>query len=204
MQLVEAQGSERSQLVQDGLFQINETAIADSTMEKSTMRYPRSFVTRNRRRRAHLYRDDPVEWADEYDEPFDHGDYMRSDHYGSAGYYGSRSSSGVALAAIAILLILLAWIVLPSRTASSTPSVVPKETPIARDPINTRYVIVDELNLREGPNNRSAISHILPRGTGVILLGEAHRDLDGAIWLRVIVETLEGRQTGWVRERYIS
>lgn len=165
-------------------------------MEKVTMRYPRSSEIGNRRRRAYAYRDDPVEWAD--DDPFDH------DVFVYPTYYISRSSGGAALAVVAILLILLAWIVLSSQTTGSRLSVIPKEPPIARDPTNARYVTVDELNLREGPSNRFAVSYILPRGTWVILLGEAHRDLDGNVWLRVIVETLEGRQTGWVDERYVS
>src|SRR5262249_59004289 len=106
--------------------------------------------------------------------------------------------------AVPIPLFLLAGSLPPPKRPAPRLRVTPKKPPIARDPTNARYVTVDELNLREGPSNRFAVSYILPRGTWVILLGEAHRDLDGNVWLRVIVETLEGRQTGWVDERYVS
>jgi uncharacterized protein YgiM (DUF1202 family) len=140
----------------------------------------------------------------ECDGSCDHSVIVRPAYYESAGYNG-RSSGGVAaLAAVAVLLILLVWGVLPSQTASSRMAAVPMEPPMGRNLTDTRYVTADALNLREGPGDMFVVSYILPRGTEVTLFGEEHRDLNGNVWLRVSVETLEGRQSGWVHGRYVS
>ncbi|HKQ78459.1 MAG TPA: SH3 domain-containing protein [Blastocatellia bacterium] len=118
--------------------------------------------------------------------------------------YSSRFSDAVVLAAMAVLIIFLAWIVLPLRTASHRPETVPKEPPITRDTTSAKHVTLGRLYLRENPSNSSAVSQILSRGMEVILLGEAHIDLDGNVWLRVIVETRDGRQIGWAPEHSIS
>ena len=140
----------------------------------------------------------------EYDDQYDRDVFVLPAHYDTAGYNGSRPGGVLALAAVVVLLILLIWNLLPSRTASSRVAVAPMEQPTAQYLTNTRFVTVDELNLREGPGGRFVASYILPRGTEVTLLGEAYRDLNGNIWLRVSVETLEGRQVGWVHGQYVS
>lgn len=136
-----------------------------------------------------------------YDTPFNRRASTRHGYRNSAG--GKNFIIGV-LAAVVVYLTLQIWNPLSSQTASPKLEAVSKEPPIARDLTNTKHVTVDGTNLYESPSNRSTFRHILPRGVGVIFLGEAHRDLDGNVWLRVIVETREGRQTGWVQEQYIS
>jgi hypothetical protein len=68
----------------------------------------------------------------------------------------------------------------------------------------TRYVTVDNLNMREKPGIDAPTSYSLPRGTRVALLGESHRGLDGGVWLKVKVETLEGMHVGWVSQQYVE
>jgi hypothetical protein len=59
---------------------------------------------------------------------------------------------------------------------------------------------------RENPGKTTydaQVRYILPRGTRVMLLDESHLGLDGEVWLRVRVETVEGTYDGWVSERYV-
>jgi hypothetical protein len=78
------------------------------------------------------------------------------------------------------------------------------EGPIARPNAQIRRVNADSLNLREQPGNDARASYILPRGANVELLGESHQELDGNVWLKVRVETLEGTYVGWVSQQYIE
>lgn len=144
------------------------------------------------------------------DRSFNRRAPARHSYHGSARHHGSRHIGGwasvviAAIVAVVVFLILQGLNSLSSQPASAKLSVVAKEPPISREPTNTRYVTADDLNLRKDPSNWSVVSYILPRGTKVTLLGEAHRDLNNTVWLRVSVETLEGRQSGWVHEQYVS
>jgi len=140
-----------------------------------------------------------------YDRPFNHRASARHYYYHNSRHIGGGASAAVAaLVAVVVVLILQVWTPLSSQTASTRTAVAEMEPPISRDPTNTRLVTADDLNLREDPSNWSEASYILPKGTEVTLLGEAHRDLNNNVWLRVSVQTPEGRQSGWVHERYIA
>lgn len=136
--------------------------------------------------------------------PPDRGVIVRSGYYDQPEYYSNRHGGSLAiLAVVAALLILLLWNTLPSRTDSSRSATGPMESSVSRDLTSIRQVSAYELNLRRGPDDRSEVSYILPRGTKVTLLGETHTDPTGNVWLRVIVETRQGKQIGWVDERYV-
>ena len=140
-----------------------------------------------------------------YDRPLNRRTSARHYYYHDSRHTGGVTSAAVAaLVAVVVVLILQVWNPLSSQTASTRTAVAEKEPLISRAPTNTRYVTADDLNLREDPSNWAVVSYILPRGTEVTLLGEAHRDLNDNVWIRVSVETLEGRQSGWVHERYVS
>jgi len=140
-----------------------------------------------------------------YDRPFNHRASARHYYYYNSRHTGRGASAAVAaLVAVVVVLILQVWNPLSSQTGSAGTAVAEREPLISRAPTNTMYVTADDLNLREDPSNWSVVSYILPRGTEVTLLGEAHRDLNNNVWLRVSVETLEGKQSGWVHERYVS
>lgn len=132
------------------------------------------------------------------------------------GYSGSRSSGGmIALLILLFLVVLSLWSEdswLRSRLRSApvqveTPILAPAapnvsiETPPVR---SVGYVQADTLNMRVRPSNNAGVSFILPRGTRATLLGEAHQELDGDVWVRVSVDTREGIQSGWVQRRYLG
>jgi hypothetical protein len=131
---------------------------------------------------------------------------------GYPGYNDSRSNGSYALLAIVILFALFYWAdpgwlrgnLDPWLNGRSNSRVMTAEGPIARSNAQIRRVTADSLNLREQPGNDARASYILPRGTNVELLGESHQELDGNVWLKVRVETLEGTYVGWVRQQYIE
>ena len=133
-------------------------------------------------------------------------------HYNSTGYHGHRSNGSLALLAIVILFVLFFWVDLGGMRANlgswlrGNPNsrVMPVEGPIINPIIDTRYVIADNLNMREQPGSDAQVGYILPRGTKVALLGESHQEFDGDLWLKVRVETFEGPYVGWVNQRYVE
>ena len=132
-------------------------------------------------------------------------------HYNSTGYHGS-SNSGYALLAVVILFVLFFWADLGGLRATlgswprgnTNSRVMPVEGPIINPITDIRYVIADNLNMREQPGSDAQVGYILPRGTKVALLGESHQEFDGDLWLKVRVETFEGPYVGWVNQRYVE
>jgi hypothetical protein len=138
-------------------------------------------------------------------------------HYNSTGYHGS-SNSGYALLAIVILLVLFFWGDLgwlranfdsrlrgnPNSSVMPNSRVIPVEGSTINPITSVRYVIADNLNMREQPGFYAQASYILPRGTEVALLGESHQERDGNVWLKVRVETFEGPYLGWVNQQYVE
>jgi hypothetical protein len=133
-------------------------------------------------------------------------------HNNSAGHYRPRFDNSYALLAIVILLVLFFWNDLPRLRSnlgswlrdnpnSMTTSV---QGSTVRPITEMRYVTGDNLNLREQPSKGAQARYTLPRGTKVALLGETHRELDGDVWLKVRVETLEGTYVGWVSQHYVE
>jgi hypothetical protein len=131
----------------------------------------------------------------------------------SSGYNRPRFNGGFALLAICLLVILLFWVDLPRLRSNLNTVIIPAVQDSVIRPIpdtvtrlitDNRYVVSTSLNMREEPINDARVSFILPNGTKVILLGESHQGIDGDVWLKVSVETSEGRQVGWVRQRYLT
>ena len=133
-------------------------------------------------------------------------------HYNSTGYNSPRSNGSYALLAVVILFVLFFWADLDwlRATLGSWPRgntnsrVMPVEGPIINPIIDTRYVIADNLNMREQPSSGAQVGYILPRGTEVALLGESHQEFDGDVWLKARVETFEGPYVGWVNQQYVE
>jgi hypothetical protein len=65
-------------------------------------------------------------------------------------------------------------------------------------------VAVDSLYLREGPGADYVATYLLPEDWAVSLLGDYQTDNSGETWARVLVETDEGAQEGWVSRRYLD
>jgi len=72
-------------------------------------------------------------------------------------------------------------------------------------PVMTRaWVIADRLYLREGPGMEFVATYLLPENWGVSLVGDFHKDNSGEVWARVLVQTDEGLQEGWVSRRFLQ
>jgi uncharacterized protein YgiM (DUF1202 family) len=132
-------------------------------------------------------------------------------HNDSADYYSPSFNGSYALLAIVILLVLFFWTDLPRLRSNlgfwlrDNPNsmTIPVQGSIIRRITEIRYVTADNLNMREKPGNDAQVSYILPRGTKVAFLGESHQGLDGNVWLKVEIETFEGKHVGWVSQQYV-
>jgi hypothetical protein len=131
----------------------------------------------------------------------------------SRGYNHPRFKGGFALLAVGLLVIVLFWVDLPRLMSNLNTVIIPAVQDSVIRPIpdtvtrpitDNRYVVSSSLNMREKPINDARVSFILPTGTKVTLLGESYQGIDGDVWLKVSVETSEGTQVGWVRQRYIA
>jgi Bacterial SH3 domain len=129
------------------------------------------------------------------------------------GNNSHRFNGSFALLAIGLLVILLFWVGMPRLSNNLNTVIIPavrdsviRPIPdtVTRSITDNRYVVSASLNMREAPINDARVSYILPNGATVTLLGESHQGTDGDVWLKVSVETSEGRQVGWVRQRYLT
>jgi len=64
-------------------------------------------------------------------------------------------------------------------------------------------VTADRLYLREGPGTEYVPTYLLPENWDVSLTGEYQPDRHGDVWARVLVETSEGAQEGWVSRKFL-
>ena len=88
-----------------------------------------------------------------------------------------------------------------NQSAVRTP---PVKRPTTVPRAETRRITADNLDLREEPTSSAWASYSLPRGTKVTLLGDTHQEPDGEVWLKVRVETRDGKQVGWVNQQYLE
>ena len=71
-------------------------------------------------------------------------------------------------------------------------------------PVVTRAkVAVNSLYLREGPGVEYVATYLLPQGWAVSYLGDSRPDNNGDIWVKVLVQTKQGPQDGWVNRNYL-
>jgi hypothetical protein len=75
----------------------------------------------------------------------------------------------------------------------------PRNSPI----IARARVAADRLYLREGPGMIYVATYLLPQNWGVSLIGDYKTDDYGEVWARVLVDTDQGPQEGWVSRRYL-
>jgi hypothetical protein len=74
-----------------------------------------------------------------------------------------------------------------------------------RSPVITQArVAADRLYLREGPGMEFVATYLLPEKWGVSLVGDFQTDNRGEVWARVLVQTDEGLQEGWVSRRFLE
>jgi hypothetical protein len=64
-------------------------------------------------------------------------------------------------------------------------------------------VAAGNLYLREGPGIIYVATYLLPENWRVSLTGDYETDGYGEVWARVLVQTDEGLQEGWVSQRYL-
>jgi hypothetical protein len=64
-------------------------------------------------------------------------------------------------------------------------------------------VVSDRLYLREGPGTGYRATYLLPQYWNVSLMGDYQANDRGEVWVRVLVDTLEGQQEGWVSRRHL-
>jgi hypothetical protein len=65
-------------------------------------------------------------------------------------------------------------------------------------------VAVERLYMRVGPGPEYMATYLLPEAWEVSLLGETQPDNNGEPWEKVLVETDQGPQEGWVSQRYLD
>jgi len=65
-------------------------------------------------------------------------------------------------------------------------------------------VAVDSLYLRNGPGPEHVATYLLPEYWSVSLLGDYEMDSYGEVWAKVLVETDQGAQEGWVSRKYLN
>jgi hypothetical protein len=70
--------------------------------------------------------------------------------------------------------------------------------------ITQARVAADRLYLREGPGMEFVATYLLPENWGVSLVGDYQTDNSGEVWARVLVQTDEGLQEGWVSRRFLQ
>jgi len=145
---------------------------------------------------------------------------------GSYGSYGGRYSIVVIL----VLCLIVVWIyrnggvgafgrLMSEKPAtelsvsgganpveSAAPPIVPPVISAGQQSDITGYtrVAVERLNLRAGPGVQYAAIYVLPRNWEVAILRQLHITNDGETWVEVMVETNQGRQKGWVSQRYLE
>jgi hypothetical protein len=64
-------------------------------------------------------------------------------------------------------------------------------------------VAAHTLYLREGPGIIYVATYLLPENWRVSLIGDYETDAYGEVWARVLVQTDQGLQEGWVSRRYL-
>src|SRR5262245_13446903 len=70
--------------------------------------------------------------------------------------------------------------------------------------ITQARVAAGRLYLREGPGMGYVATYLLPENWGVSLMGDYQTDNNGELWARVLVQTDEGLQEGWVSRRFLE
>jgi len=70
--------------------------------------------------------------------------------------------------------------------------------------ITQARVAADRLYLREGPGMEFVATYLLPENWGVSLVGDYQTDNRGEVWAKVLVQTDEGLQEGWVSRRFLE
>jgi hypothetical protein len=58
--------------------------------------------------------------------------------------------------------------------------------------------------MREGPGLEYEATYLLPEFWEVSLMGETQADTNGDPWARILVDTDQGPQEGWVSQRYLD
>jgi hypothetical protein len=69
--------------------------------------------------------------------------------------------------------------------------------------ITQARVAANTLYLREGPGMIYVATYLLPENWRVSLIGDYETDNYGEVWARVLVQTDQGLQEGWVSQRYL-
>jgi hypothetical protein len=70
--------------------------------------------------------------------------------------------------------------------------------------ITQARVAADRLYMREGPGMAFVATYLLPENWGVSLVGDYQTDDSGEVWARVLVQTDQGIQEGWVSRRFLK
>jgi len=78
------------------------------------------------------------------------------------------------------------------------------QPPVLTQDVTTARVAVDSLYLREGPGMEYVATYLLPENWEVLLVGDNQTDNDGEVWSRVLVETDQGQQEGWVNRQFLG
>ena|SRR5215831_18547644 len=74
-----------------------------------------------------------------------------------------------------------------------------------KSPVITQArVAADRLYLRDGPGMEYVATYLLPGNWGVSLIGDYQTDNDGEVWARILVQTDQGIQEGWVSRRFLQ
>jgi hypothetical protein len=92
---------------------------------------------------------------------------------------------------------------LGSQYGSQSGSDRRNEIQLGSSVITRARVAVNSLYLREGPGVEYVATYLLPQGWAVSYLGDSKPDNNGNIWVKVLVQTEQGPQNGWVNRNYL-
>jgi hypothetical protein len=70
--------------------------------------------------------------------------------------------------------------------------------------ITQARIAADRLYMREGPGTEFVATYLLPEKWSVTLVGDYQTDNSGEVWARVLVQTDDGLQEGWVSRRFLE
>jgi hypothetical protein len=70
--------------------------------------------------------------------------------------------------------------------------------------ITQARVAADSLYLRKGPGTEYVATYLLPENWDVSIVGDYQTGNDGEVWARILVDTDEGLQEGWVSRRFLE
>lgn len=130
----------------------------------------------------------------------------------------SKGNQGINFLVLVLIVVLVGGVILYLKESGIDATHLSLRRPIWEEQILNRAnedqrqspvitqarVAADSLYLREGPGTEYVATYLLPENWDVSLVGDYQTGNDGEVWARILVETDEGLQEGWVSRRFLE